>query len=63
MKNTIILLALAIFMVFAGCKPGKITCTITSPKDGAKLSLNDDLIIQVEASDEAPPNPNIDHKK
>ena len=59
MKNTLILLGLAVVIAFGGCKKpekepsttDKLTCSITSPKEGAELSIEEDLVVTVEATD------------
>ena len=52
MKKTFIILGLAAIISLCGCsKKNEITCIITSPKDGAEVSINDDLIITVDAKD------------
>ena len=50
MKKTLFLLGLTLFILLGGCKKNddKFTCTITSPKDGAELSINEDLVINIE---------------
>jgi hypothetical protein len=34
-----------------GCQKSKITCEITSPKDGAEISIHKDLIVEINATD------------
>ena len=48
MKKIILLLVLALVITLSGCnKP--LTCTITSPQDGAEVSIYEDLTVTVEA--------------
>jgi len=51
MKKILILLGLTMCIVLSGCTKSKVTCTITSPKDGAEVSINEDLVVTVEAND------------
>ena len=51
MKKLILLLALAAIIVFSGCQKPKLTCEITSPKNGAKHPFFNDLVIVVDAKD------------
>ncbi|MCL2167862.1 MAG: Ig-like domain-containing protein [Lentimicrobiaceae bacterium] len=52
MKKLLLLLALSMLIVMSGCKKNKPpTCTIISPKDGAELSITDDIIVNVNAKD------------
>jgi len=52
MKKLLFLSVLLMLIVISGCTKNKPpTCTITSPKDGAELSINEDIIVNVEAKD------------
>jgi hypothetical protein len=51
MKKHFLYLVLAIIIVLGGCNKPKITCKIISPKDGAEISIFEDLVIVVEATD------------
>ena len=51
MKKIFILLGLVAIISLSGCGKNEITCVITSPKDGAEVSINDDLVITVDATD------------
>ena len=51
MKKTLFLLGLTLLILLGGCKKNddKFTCTITSPKNGAELSIYEDIIVNIEA--------------
>jgi len=51
MKKTLILLGLIIIIALNGCGKSKVSCTITSPMEGAEISIHDDLVVTVEATD------------
>ena len=51
MKKTLFLLGLTLLILLGGCKKNddKFTCTITSPKNGAELSIYEDIVVTIEA--------------
>jgi hypothetical protein len=58
MKKVIFLLGLAMIIALSACKKDnrnggggseKLTCTITSPQNGAELSIIEDIVVTVEA--------------
>jgi len=51
MKKLLFLLGLTTLILLSSCTKSKVTCTITSPKDKAEVSINDDLVVTVEAKD------------
>jgi len=51
MKKTFSLFLLAIIIVLSGCIKPKLTCKIVSPQDGAEVSIYEDLVVEVEATD------------
>ena len=51
MKKTLLLLGLTLLILLGGCKKptdDKFTCTITSPKNGAELSIYEDIVVNIE---------------
>jgi len=50
MKHPLFLLGLTAIILLIGCKKEKLTCEIVSPKDGATLSIYEDLVVKVEAN-------------
>jgi len=50
MKKTLLFLVFAAIIVLSGCKKPdpEPSCNITSPKNGAKLLINEDIIVSVE---------------